>query len=129
MTGRSEVDHLDLRRLKPVVSAEPYTEAHSNSRFEQDIFRLQVAVNQPCFFKHRQALEQLLSENLDQLSTQTLELVLLDQLVQIGRKTLENQAEMILVCEGIQHPQYVESIFGIMLPIELGISRLLIHFC
>lgn len=44
-------------------------------------------------------------EDLDQLGTQALELILLDQLVEIAREALEHEAEMALVGERIVHSE------------------------
>jgi hypothetical protein len=61
-----------------------------DSRFKQNVLRLQVAMDQPRILEYCQTFKQLLRKDLDQLSTQPLELILLNQLVEIGRQTLED---------------------------------------
>lgn len=56
---------------------------------------------QSCFFQDGHGVQQLCREHLHELSAETLELVLLDQLVQVGRQEFEDQTQMVLVDEGI----------------------------
>lgn len=58
-------------------------------------------------------------EHLDQLSAEALELILLDQFVEVRRETLEHEAEMTLVGEGIVHPENVVFVPRIVSRIEL----------
>ena len=73
----------------------------NNSRFEKDVLRFQITMNQPGLLEHSESIEQLSCEDLDQLCTQPLELVLLDQLVQIRRKELEDEAKVIFMNERV----------------------------
>ena len=54
-----------------------------NLRLQQDVLWFQIAVNEPRFLEHGQSVQQLAHEDLDQLRAQTLELILLDQLVKV----------------------------------------------
>ena len=56
---------------------------------------------QPGFLENGQGVQELRSEHLHQLCAQPLELVLLDKFVQVGRKQLEHQTQVILVDERI----------------------------
>ena len=58
-------------------------------------------MNESRLLQDRQGVEQLGSEDLYELRAETLELVLLDQLVQVGRQQLEDQTQMILVDERV----------------------------
>jgi hypothetical protein len=58
-------------------------------------------------------------EDLDQLGTQALELILLDQLVEIAREALEHEAEMALVRKRIVHPKYVMFVPRVVGGVEL----------
>lgn len=46
-------------------------------------------MDQPCFLQHGHRIKQLTGEDFNQLSTQADELVLLDELVKVGREQLE----------------------------------------
>ena len=79
-------------------------------------------MNQPGVFEHRQAFEQLLRENLDELGTETLELVLLDQLVQVGRETFKDKTQVVLVGEGVVHSKDMIFVPWIVRVVELHLS-------
>jgi len=52
-------------------------------------------------FEDRQSIQKLCHEYLDELCTQTLELILFDQLVKVGRKQLEHKTEMTSMDERV----------------------------
>ena len=54
-------------------------------------------MDQPGVFQYRQAIEKLLCEDLDELSAETLELILLDEFVEIRREAFEYQTQVTLV--------------------------------
>lgn len=60
--------------------------------FEQDVFWLQVAVDQPSLIQQAETIEQLLCENTDKRRAESAELILLDQLIQIDAEKLEDEA-------------------------------------
>lgn len=55
------------------------------SRFQQNIFRFQITMDQTSIFQDRHGVQQLRCEDFDKLSTQALELILLDEFVKVGR--------------------------------------------
>ena len=91
-------------------------------RFEKDILRLQITVYQTCILQDSHGVQKLCHEDLDQLRAQALELVLLDELVQVGRKQLEYETEMVLVNEGIPQAENMMFVMRIALIIELSIT-------
>ena len=70
-----------------------------DSRLQKDVLRFEIAVDEPRFLQNRQSVEQLGREDLDELRAETLELVLLDQLVQVGREEFEDETQVVLVDE------------------------------
>jgi hypothetical protein len=60
-----------------------------------------------------------LGKDLDELGTETLELVLLDELVEIGAETFEYQTEVTLVYKRLDHPEDVPLVVAVPLSIEL----------
>lgn len=72
-----------------------------HSRLKQDIFRLQVTMDQPRFVQDRERIEQLGRKDAHEAGAQTSERVLLDKLVQIRREKLKDEAEMLAVDERI----------------------------
>lgn len=93
-----------------------------HSRLEKDILWLEIAMDQPGILQHGQTLQELLCEDFDQLRTETLELILLDELVQIGRKAFKDQTQMILVRKRLDHPDDVMRVVWIVLAVELSVS-------
>lgn len=79
-------------------------------------------MDQSRIFQYRQTLEELLSKHLHELRTQSLELILLDQFVQIRRETLEHQAQVAFVRERVEHPQYVILVVRVVFTIQLRAS-------
>lgn len=79
-------------------------------------------MDQPGILQHGQTLQELLCEDFDQLRTETLELILLDELVQIGRKAFKDQTQMILVRKRLDHPDDVMRVVWIVLAVELSMS-------
>ena len=58
-------------------------------------------------------------ENLHELCTQPLELILLDQFVKVGGKELEHQTQVVTVDERIPQPQDVMFVVRIVLVVQL----------
>ena len=54
-------------------------------RLEKDVFGFEITMDEASFFQHRESIQKLSHENLDELRTQPLELILLDQFVEVGR--------------------------------------------
>ena len=69
--------------------------------------------------KQTESVQQLLGEDSDEGGTQTPELILLDQFIQIHREKLEHQAQMLLVDEGIFQPEEIVIIILVELAVEL----------
>ncbi len=59
---------------------------------------------QSSVLQHRQRIQQLSRKHLDKLQAQASELIVLDQLVEIGCQTLKDDAEMSMMNEAVQHP-------------------------
>jgi hypothetical protein len=76
-------------------------------------------MNEASFFEHRESIQKLSHENLYELRTQPLELILLDQLIEVGGKQLENKAKMAAVDERVAKAQNVMFIMGITGFVEL----------
>ena len=55
----------------------------SSSLFEQDVLRLQVAMDQSRFVEKAETVQELLGEDANQGGAETAELILFDQLIQI----------------------------------------------
>lgn len=55
----------------------------------------------PCLVQQAQSIQQLLCEHPHKGRTETSELILLDELVQIDAQQLEHEAKMLLVYEGV----------------------------
>lgn len=73
--------------------------------FEQDIFRLQIAVYQFRLSEQSQAIDQLLRKHAHQCRGQSTELILLDQFVEIDAQQFEDKAQMLPVNKGILQSQ------------------------
>ena len=58
-------------------------------------------MDEPGLLENCQCIQQLSCEDFHELCTQALELVLLDELVQIGRQQLKHQTQVVLVDEGV----------------------------
>jgi hypothetical protein len=86
IAGRSEVDDLDDGALQIL---------------QQNVFWLQIAVDQSGLVEQGQPVKQLLREYPDQRCAKAAELVLLDQFVEVDTQELENKTEMLPVDEGI----------------------------
>lgn len=54
-----------------------------NLRFQQDVLRLQITVDQPCVLEDGESVKKLCSEYFDQLGAEPTERVLLDEFVKI----------------------------------------------
>lgn len=68
--------------------------------------------------EHGQALQKLLREDAYELEAEALELVLLDELVQVRRETLEHKAQVALVRERVVHAQDVMLVARVVLSVE-----------
>ena len=78
---------------------------------------------QPGLLQDRQTIQQLLREDLHELGTQSLELILLDQFVEVRRKAFEHQTEMALVNKVFLHPEDVVLVSGVVRRVELYVSH------
>ena len=58
-------------------------------------------MNEAGLFEYRERVQKLCRKDLHELSAETLELVLLDQLVQVGREELENETQVVFVDERV----------------------------
>lgn len=76
-----------------------------DSRFEQNVFRLQITVDKSSLLQYTEAVKQLLREDADKLQAETLELVLFDELVQVGREALEHQTQVAFVSKRVEKSQ------------------------
>ena len=109
MACGTKVDNFDLwglesGRVRRRTSQYRHTTAklwNDDVRFQKDVLRFEIAVNQPRFFENRQSVQELRREHFDKLCAKTLELILLDELVQVGRQQLEHETQVILVNERI----------------------------
>lgn len=74
---------------------------------------------QSCVLQYCEGVQQLRREDLHELCAEPLELVLLDKLVEIRRKQLEHETQVILVDEGVPQPQNVMLVVRIALVVQL----------
>lgn len=72
-----------LRAGDPIRHKQVMYREEIHVRFEKDVFGLQVAVYEACFFEHSQCVEELCGEDFDELCAEPLELVLLDEFVEV----------------------------------------------
>lgn len=72
------------------------------------------------FLQHCERIEELRSEDLNELCAKTLELILLDQLVEVGREQFEDEAQVIFVDERISQPENVVLVVRIALLVQLS---------
>lgn len=76
-------------------------------------------MDQVCLIQQAEGVQQLLREDTDKSSTQSAELVLFDQLVQVDAEKLKGKTQMLPVDEGILQPQKVVIVILIVLAVEL----------
>ena len=88
-------------------------------RGNKDVLRLQITMNQVSFIEKTQRIQQLLRKDANQGCTQSSELILFDQFVQVDAEEFECQAEMLSVDEGILESQEVVVIVLVIFTIEL----------
>ena len=86
---------------------------------DENVLRLQVTMYQPCLFQNIQGVQKLCGEDLYKLRAQTLELVLLDKLVEIRRQQLEDEAQVVFVDERVPQSQDVVLVLRVALAIQL----------
>ncbi len=72
------------------------------------------------FLQHCERIEELRSEDLNELCAKALELILLDQLVEVGREQFEDEAQVIFVDERISQPENVVLVVRIALLVQLS---------
>lgn len=84
-------------------------------------------MDQPCFFEHRQCIEQLGSKDFDELCTQPTKRVLFDELVEIGREQLKDEAKVVFVNERVSEPENVMFVVRIIILVEHLQNRDLHH--
>lgn len=98
MAGGAEIDDFDLGRLE---------------RFEEDIFRFEVAVDESCILEDGEGIEKLSHEDFDELGAETLELILFDEFIEVGGEELKDETEMVSVDEGVAEAKDVVLVGGI----------------
>ena len=76
-------------------------------------------MNQPRLVQDRKRIEELSSEDLDELSAESSERVLLDEFVEVGGETFEDEAEMLAVDEVGSHSEDVMGVVRIAFGVEL----------
>ena len=76
-------------------------------------------MNEARLLEHGERVQQLRGEHLDELRAEALELVLLDQLVQVGREQLENETQVVFVDERVPQSENVVLVMWIALLVEL----------
>jgi hypothetical protein len=95
-------------------------------------------VDQFRLVQQTQTIQKLLCKDAHQRGAQTSELILLDQLVQVDRQQLKDQAQVLFVDESILQPQNVMIVVLVHSPIEqiqyrnlhhtlVKVSRLVLH--
>lgn len=141
VAGGSEVDDFDVRGLEAVKerakegkggreesqfgasSSSPSLvrekEQESNSRLQQDVLGLQIAMDQPRLVQDREGIEELGREDLDELGAESSERVLLDEFVEVGREALEDEAEVLAVDEVGSHSEDVVGVVRVAFGVEL----------
>lgn|SRR5690242_940711 len=98
-TARSKVDDLDLR---------------VQWMREQNVLRLQIAVDHPLTLQQNQRAQHLLAETADKTRGKALELVCLDELVQIHAKKLGRYAKMPTEVEALRKVDHTMLVVGIL---------------
>ena len=83
--------------------SDPYLDATASLLLEEDVFGLQIAVNDAVFLERIEALEDAVGELAHELKTKTLKFVLLNEFVEVHRKELESDAYVIPEHEAVQH--------------------------
>ena len=120
MACRAEVDNLDLWALQSegesVRTDDPWS---ADIRFEQYIFGFQIAMYQARLFENRKRVEELCREDLHELGTETLELILLYKLVKVRRQQLKDKAKMAAMNERVAQTQYMVLVVRIASIVEL----------
>lgn len=76
-------------------------------------------MDQPRVLQDGHGVEQLRGEDLDELRGEALELVLLDELVQVGREQLEDETEVVPVDEGVFEAEDVVFVVWVALCVQL----------
>ena len=94
-----------------------------NLRFEEDIFRFEVAVDESCILEDGEGIEKLSHEDFDELGAETLELILFDEFIEVGGEELKDETEMISVDEGVAETEDVVLVGGIEVLVQLGMMR------
>jgi hypothetical protein len=103
VASRTEVNDLDDRAFKAVrvlVSNHSSYESYC-LLLQENVLRLQIAMDQFRFVQQTQAIQQLLRKYSYKRSAQSSELILLDELIQVHREQLKDQAQMLFVDECI----------------------------
>ena len=99
----------------------------NTGRFEQNVLWLEITVDQTGLVEHRERVQELLGEDADERGAEAAERVLLDELVEIRRQELEDEAQMAAVNEGIAQAQDVMLVVrvpgAIELPHQLNVRR------
>jgi len=82
--------------------------------FQEDIFGFQIAVNDSIPMKYLQTLQDGVGKLPDQRQTETLEFVLLDQLVQVHGEQLECDADVVSESKSLNHVNDVVCVFLVL---------------
>ena len=75
-------------------------------------------MDQASFVEHGQSVEQLRRKHPDQAGAETLERVLLDELVQVGREQLQHQAQVLCMDKRVFEAQDVMLVVGVPVSVE-----------
>lgn len=76
-------------------------------------------MDQARLFQDGQGIQQLRSKHLDELQTESAELVVLDEFVQVGRQAFKYDAQVLVMNELVAHTQNVMLVFRIGFAVEL----------
>ena len=82
---------IGLSKLQPSL-AHPFQRTHNqNLLFQENILRFEVAMYQPRLVQQTERIKQLLRKHPNQRRTQSAELILLDELVEVDTQKLKDQ--------------------------------------
>lgn len=90
-----------------------------NVRFEENVFWFEITVDQSCFLEHGHGVQQLGGEHLDELCAETLELILFDELIEVGREQLEDETKVVAVNERVEQSEDMMFVLRITLIVQL----------
>lgn len=108
------------------VSQVSYLDAAASLLFEQDVFRLEVTVDDSVPAQGFQALQDGVSKLPDQRQAETLELVALNKLIQVHAQQLKGHADVVAEGEIFEHVHNVHGAVAILLAQVLQDADLLL---